>query len=138
MKIRLLSAAAMLCLASGLALAQQPPHGPPGRNIEDLAVLLDLNDGQKAAVDQVLQGEREEMFAARKAAKDSGTRPSFEEMHAKHAAMQKETLAKLRPILNDSQMKKFQILSEHPAGPPRGFGKRPGRQKPDDSSSSSQ
>src|SRR5262245_15220982 len=108
MKLRLISAAAVLCLASGLALAHPhgPPGGPPGRNIDDLAVLLDLNDGQKAAVDKVLQGQREEMIAARKAAKDSGTRPSFDEMHAKHEAMQKETLEKLKPILNDSQLKK--------------------------------
>ena len=53
-------------------------------------------------------------------AKVSGSKPSFEQMHALHAQLQQETIQKLTPVLSDTQLKKFEILMED-MGPRHGF-----------------
>jgi hypothetical protein len=86
--------------------------------MERLATLLDLNDGQKAQVQSVLEEEHAkgmQLFDQRKA---SGTRPTAEQMKAAHEQMKAETLQKLGTVLTASQLKKFEILEE----PERGFG----------------
>jgi hypothetical protein len=35
-------------------------------------------------------------------------------MRAHHEQMQKETVEKLRPILSDTQLKKFEVLTDRP------------------------
>ncbi len=123
---RIISLAALYMTAT-LALAQTAPAAPPpaGDRMERMALLLDLNDGQKVAVEKVLTEQRQEMIAQHKAARESGTRPSREEMKAKFAAEHAATIEKLRPILSDVQLKKFEALTDHPPGRPRGFGMRP-------------
>ena len=118
MKTRI-AVAAIVLLAAGSALAGSPAphHGPRGADIERLAVLLDLDEGQKVAVKDVLDTQRAERRAAMKQARESGTRPSREEMRAKREQAQKETVEKLRGILSDQQLKKFEVLTEKP---PRG------------------
>jgi hypothetical protein len=122
---RLISLAA-LCMTASLAFAQTTPPQPPreGDRMERLALLLDLDAGQKAAVETILTEQRQEMQAQRQAAKQSGTRPTREEMKAKFEAEHAATIEKLRPVLNDVQLKKFEALTDHPPGPPHGFGKR--------------
>lgn len=111
---------ALALLAAGTALAQ-PPGPPPGgpHNIDRLAILLDLDEGQKAAVQQVFDEQAKERAEAWQKAKDSQTRPSREEMKAQHKKMRQETLEKLRPILSDQQMTKFEALTDAPPPGPR-------------------
>ena len=113
MKTRVISIA-LLCLAAASALAQPPgpPPGGPARNIEKLTILLDLDEGQKVAVQKVLDEQREEFVELREGISTSDDHPTHEQMRAKHEQMQKETVEKLRPILSDTQLKKFEVLTE--------------------------
>jgi len=122
---------AALCLTATLAFGQDttPPAQPPGGpGIERLALLLDLDAGQQAAVQKVLAEQREQMKAERKQAHDSGTRPTREEMKAHFQAEHAAVVEKLRPILSDVQLKKFEALTDRPMGPPPGMrGNRPAK-----------
>jgi hypothetical protein len=129
MKHRVITAA-LLWLAAGIVLAD-PPAAPSGgagayqtdRQIDRLVTLLDLDAGQKVAVQNVLEEQHKQMAAQWQQSKASGTRPTHEQMHTQREQMHQETIEKLRPILSDTQLKKFEVLSEHPHGPPHG--KRP-------------
>lgn len=114
-KIRVISIA-LLCFAAGSVLAGPP--GPPGfgpaQNIERLTTLLDLDEGQKVAVQKVLEEQQAEMKALFESNKTSETRPTREEMRTQHEQMQKELQEKLQGILSDTQMKKFEALTERP------------------------
>jgi len=115
---------AALCLTATLAFAQDtaPAAPPAGQGIDRLALLLDLDAGQKVAVQKVLTEQREQMKAEHKQAKDSGqARPTREEMKARFQAEHAATIEKLRPILSDVQLKKFEALTDHPMGPPPGM-----------------
>ncbi len=120
MKTRI-TIAAIALLAAGSALAQ-PPGPPPGRGGPDLdrmALLLDLDEGQKAAVKQVFDEQRTQRKAEFDKAKDSQARPSREDMRAKREQMKNETVEKLRPILSDIQLTKFEaLMAEQPRMPP--------------------
>lgn len=120
MKTRVKSAiilsAATLWLAAGSALAEPPAADGGANRMDRLAILLDLDAGQKAAVQKVFDEQHASRAALRKEAKESGTRPSREDMRAKHDAMHKETVEKLRPILSDQQMTKFEALTEFRRG----------------------
>ena len=74
--------------------------------------MLDLDEGQKVAVKQVFDEQASERKALWDKAKESQTRPSRDEMRAQHEKMRSETIEKLRPILSDQQMTKFQALTE--------------------------
>lgn len=115
MKIRVISIA-LLCLAAASALAEPggPPSGGPARSIEKLTILLDLDAGQKVAVQKVLDEQREQMVELRQQANTSEEHPTHEQMRAHHEQMQKETVEKMRPILSDTQLKKFAVLTEGP------------------------
>ena len=126
MKVRLLAVAALWV---GVALAQAPdapPGGGPGpggrhqsaaERMDHLATLLDLTADQKSQVQAVLEEEHAQMKERRDQARESGTKPTFEEMKAAHEQAQKDTLAKLTPILSPDQLKKFQVLMAE-RGPP--------------------
>jgi Spy/CpxP family protein refolding chaperone len=122
---------AVLGLAAAAVSAQPPgppggPHGGPGFgarfDIDQLAVLLDLDAYQKGEVQRVLTEQRDAMRAERKQHQASGERPSFDEMRAQREQNQQALLGKLATVLSDSQMAKFKILMEPPRGPrgPRG------------------
>lgn len=118
-KIGMISTA-LLCLAAGSVFAG-PPGPPPGgaeRHIERLAILLDLDAGQKVAVQKVMEERREQIKALRQHARSSDkttdARPTREQRLAQHEQMRKETQEKLRGILSDTQMKKFEVLTERP------------------------
>ena len=112
-----LAAIALLAVGSAVAEPPGPHHGHRGPDIERLAVLLDLDEGQKVAVKQVLDEQFAQRAAAKQQARDSQTRPSREEWQAQREQAQKETLEKLRGILSDQQLTKFQALT---AAAPRG------------------
>ena len=118
-----LFAALVLC-AAGAAAAQAPnPHDAAAfeaQHMERLATLLDLNDGQKAQVQTVLEEEHAKAKQLFDQAKASGTRPTREQMKASHDQMKAETLQRLTTVLTASQLKKFQILEDDHHGP-RGF-----------------
>lgn len=131
MKLRVISTA-LIFLTAGIALAE-PPGPPPGPDMERLTILLDLDAGQKVAVQKVFDDQRQQMKALREKAKASGERPTREQMHAQREQMHKDTTEKMRGILSDVQMKKFEALTDHPMGP--GPGKRHDRFHKDKSSS---
>lgn len=129
MKTRLL-ATGLLLVMSGVALANRPPPGgpPPGFDINKLEVLLDLDAYQKQEVQKILDTQRDTMRAKREQARSSNTRPSFEEMQKEREAAQTATRAQLAKILSEQQLKKFDVLNEHP--PMRARGQRGGKQQP--------
>lgn len=127
MKTRI-TIAALALFAAGSALAQPPgpPHGGRGGpDMDRMAILLDLDEGQKAAVKQVFDEQRGQRKAEFDKARDGAKRPTREEMRAKHEQRKKETLEKLRPILSDVQLTKFEALMDQPRGmPPRDRGSK--------------
>jgi Spy/CpxP family protein refolding chaperone len=122
------SLALVLLCAMGVAMAQSPPPpagGPPGaaHRLERLATLLDLTDAQKAQVKTILESEHAKMRAQFQAAQASGTKPTFEQMHAAREQLKAETVQQLTPVLTATQLKKFEVLMEDdhgPGGGPRG------------------
>jgi hypothetical protein len=60
------------------------------------------------------------------AAKAAGTKPDFSQMKAQHEQLEQQTVQKLTPVLNSSQLAKFQVLQKmmmhhghmHHRGPP--------------------
>jgi len=102
-------------LFSGLVYADTPhQHHQP--DMDRIALLLDLDDQQKAEVQKVLEAQHEQMHAAMEQEHAAGQHPSREEMRARHEQLQKDTLDKLSSILNEQQLKKFAALTEHPPG----------------------
>ncbi len=87
--------------------------------MDRLATLLDLNDGQKAQVQTVLQEEHAKAMQAFQASKASGTRPDWQQMKAAHDQAKAETEQKLSTVLSPVQLKKFQLLEEQEHGPRR-------------------
>ncbi|HWK73860.1 MAG TPA: hypothetical protein VNQ81_06290 [Povalibacter sp.] len=119
MKLRIISLASLL-LATGVALAANAPAAPHGGKdrMDRLALLLDLSEGQKGDVQRVLNEQLQQRKEQFQQAKAAGTRPSREEMRTQHEQMRKETIEKLRPVLSEQQLAKFQALTDHRQGPP--------------------
>ncbi len=119
MKSRVALIAAAL-LASSVALAcplEGPPgHRGPGPDLDRMAVLLDLNDSQKAEVQRILSEERQKLKAAHDQVHAAGTTPSREEKQKFHAELKQDTTTKLQAVLSPEQMKKFDALTERPRG----------------------
>ena len=114
---------AALALTIGIALAQEPDrHGPPteAERVERLAVLLDLNEGQKVEVAKVLSAERQKMLEFRQQVQQSNQRPTPEQIRSQRQQIQADTIESLRPILTDQQLQKFEALGPMTMGhPPR-------------------
>ncbi len=119
---------ALALLCAGAALAQTPAPADAAahqaQRMNDLATLLDLNATQKTQVQAILQEEHASMKEAFEQAKASGTKPDFTQMKALHQQIQAETIQKLTPVLNSTQLAKFQIVMKnmhphfHHRGPP--------------------
>jgi len=126
---------AALGLAAAAASAQPPGPPPGGRfDLDDLAILLDLDAYQKGEVGRVLTEQREAMLAEREAQRaareqsDSATtdeRPPPDEQRARRDGNRDEVLGKLQNILTEQQMTKLKILMQPPQGG-RGPGPRGG------------
>jgi Spy/CpxP family protein refolding chaperone len=129
----------VLSLSSVLALAAEKGAGPgPNRAdyLDKVAILLDLNEGQKVQLQQVLDEQHQQMQvqmkSLREQAQTTGQRPDRTQMRAQHLQADKDLVDKLRPVLTDVQLKKFEALREltgpRPGGPhPRG--QRPERRE---------
>lgn len=115
MKLRVALIAAAL-LASAVALAG-PHEGHPGPDMDRMAVLLDLNDSQKADVQKILSEQHEKMKAAHDQAHASGAKPTSEERQKFHEEMKQDLTTKLQGVLTPEQMKKFDALMDHSRGP---------------------
>lgn len=111
----------MLLLVSALAAAepQRPPH-PPMMPIDDLAVLLDLDDSQKAEVQRVLDEQRAAREAKRQEIQATGERPTREEMQAYREEAREAVRMSLQNVLTPEQLEKFEVLMKN----------RPGRGRP--------
>jgi Spy/CpxP family protein refolding chaperone len=119
MKFRVaLIAAAML--ASAVALAQAHDGGPPGPDMDRMAVLLDLNDSQKAEVQKIFEEQHEKLKAAHDQQHSAGTRPTREERSKFHEEMKQDMTTRLQGVLSADQMKKFAALMDHPPHGRRG------------------
>ena len=119
MKLRVaLIAAAML--ASAVALAHDGPRGPGGPDMDRMAVLLDLNDSQKAQVQKIFDEQHEKLKAVHDQQRSAGTRPTREDREKFHQEMKQDMTTKLQAVLTPEQMKKFDVLMDHPR-PQRGW-----------------
>ncbi|HEY0767592.1 MAG TPA: hypothetical protein VGD47_06520 [Steroidobacteraceae bacterium] len=103
---------ALAVLWAGALFAQAPPPPEHTAHLERLATLLDLTDAQKTQVQAILQEEHAKARASIDQAKASGTTPDSAQMQALHQQIQQETIQRLTPVLSESQLKKFQVLSE--------------------------
>ena len=114
MKSRVALIAAAL-LASAVALAG-PHEGQRGPDMDRMAVLLDLNDSQKAEVQKVLSEQHDKVKAAHDQAHAAGTKPSREERQKFHEELKQDTVTKLQGVLSADQIKKFEVLMDRPRG----------------------
>lgn len=113
-KVRLTLVATALLAAGVASAADNPPPGPRGPDMNRMAILLDLNDSQKADVQKILEEQRAKMRANYQQNQASGTRPTREEMRKQHQEMRAETITKLQAVLTPEQIKKFEALTDHP------------------------
>ena len=120
----------LLC-ALGTVMAQSAPDRPPGPpnpavRLERLATLLDLTEAQKAQVKTVLDGVHGKIQAQAEATRAAGTKPSMEQIRAMREQRKAEAVKQLAPVLNATQLKKFEVLmdeeSDHGPGGPHGSG----------------
>src|SRR5262245_39037335 len=124
----------VLGLAAGAANAQPPGPPPGGRfDLDNLAILLDLDPYQKGEVGRVLEEQREAMLAEREAQRaareqsESATPsqpPPRDELRARLEQNRDQVFGKLQNILTEQQMTKLKILMQPPQGGrgPRGGG----------------
>jgi protein CpxP len=103
-----LIAAAML--VSALALAHGGPRGP---DMDRMAILLDLNDSQKAEVQKILDEQHDKLKAVHEQQRAAGTRPTREERAKFHDEMKQDLTTRLQAVLSAEQMKKFEALRDH-------------------------
>jgi Spy/CpxP family protein refolding chaperone len=123
----------VLSLTAAVSLAgEKGAAAGPNRAdyLDKVTILLDLNAGQKVQLQQILDEQheqrRKQMQALREQAQSSQQRPDREQMRAQRVQAEKELTDKLRPVLTDVQLKKFEVLREltgpgrHGPRPPRG------------------
>ena len=125
----------VLGLAAGAANAQPPGPPPGGRfDLDNLAILLDLDAYQKGEVGRVLDEQRQAMLAEREAQRaareqSQGTTPSQppprDDFRARQEENRDQVFTKLQNILSEQQMTKLKILMAPPQG---GRGPRGGAQ----------
>ncbi len=133
----------ILSLAAAVASSAEKQAGPgPNRAdyLDKVSILLDLDAGQKVQLQQVLEEQHEQMKALREQARSNAQnadkdgsqtsgqkrqRPDFEQLRAQRLQAEKELVEKLRPVLSDVQLKKFEVLRELTG--PRRHGPRPPR-----------
>lgn len=116
---------ALTCFIGASALAEPPARPAPGAHMDRLALLLDMNDYQKTEVARIFKEQHEQMRANREQTRESGVRPSREDMRAAHQQAQENLNARLSSVLDATQLQKLAALKEM-QGPRGGPGKRPG------------
>jgi hypothetical protein len=101
------------------SLAEALPDGrmralAAARNFDQLALLLDLDAGQKAQVEAILENERARMDEFAQEAEASGESSNVQKRQAKLTQAQSEAREQLSAVLTDSQLKKFDALERFP------------------------
>ena len=124
----------VLGLAAGAANAQPPGPPPGGRfDLDDLAILLDLDPYQTGEVGRVLEEQRQAMLAEREAQRAAREQsqsatpsqpPPRDELRARQEENRDQVFTKLQNVLSEQQMRKLKILLQPPQGGrgPRGGG----------------
>lgn len=102
----------LAALCASAALAQAPASNTRASRMDNLAVVLDLTETQKAQVQTILQGEHTQMKQLWEQVKASGTQPDFQSMRAARQQISQDALSKLSGVLNPTQLKKFQALQQ--------------------------
>jgi Spy/CpxP family protein refolding chaperone len=113
---------ALALMCAGATFAQTPPSpanaaAHQAQMMSNLTTLLDLTPAQQPQVQSILQEQHTQMQAMHaqmkqqfEQAKASGTKPDFTQIKAMHQQLEQETIQKLSPVLNSSQLAKFQVL----------------------------
>jgi len=102
-----------LCLGAAAALAQAPPAGAapdPQARMTQLAKDLSLTDAQKPRFEQILDEERTNLGASMKQEREQNI--DVQTAHQNHQKIEDAAMAKLKPVLNDEQFKKYQGIVE--------------------------
>ena len=103
----------VLILAMGTAGADGMRHkGPQGPDMDNLAILLDLDDHQKQEVERIMTEHRAAAEARREAHRASGERPDRETMEAQREAMRAGLQSELATVLSPAQLEKLDALRE--------------------------
>lgn len=116
----------LAALAAGSLAFAEPPAGPPhgmhvgGPPIERLSQDLGLDANQATQVKAIFEQQHAKMEAERAQFESSGTRPSREDMQARHEQANAELRAQLANVLTAEQLAKFDALPkrQRPGGPP--------------------
>jgi hypothetical protein len=100
-----------LTLIAGTALADGPRQGGPrGPDLDQLAIVLELDDYQKEEFGRIMTEHREAARARREAHRASGERPDRETMAAVREQMQANLHAELATVLSGEQLEKLDAL----------------------------
>jgi hypothetical protein len=102
-----------LYLGAAVALAQAPPTGAapdPQARMAQLAKDLALTDAQKPPFAQILEEERTNLGASMKQEREQNI--DVQTAHLNHQKIEDAAMAKLKPVLNDAQFKKYQGIVE--------------------------
>ncbi len=107
---------ALAALWAGAVFAQTPDATATSRgaqHMNNLAILLDLTPAQKTQVQTILQEEHAQIrqaFQDVKASTAAGARPNWQQMRTLHQQISQETITRLTPVLNATQLQKFKII----------------------------
>jgi Spy/CpxP family protein refolding chaperone len=111
--IALIGALCAITITASVALAQAPPAGgppDPQARMAQLAKDLSLTDAQKPQFQTILDEEHANLMAAFKTEKEQNVDPQA--AHANHQKIEDAAMAKLKPVLNEDQFKKYQGIVE--------------------------
>jgi Spy/CpxP family protein refolding chaperone len=109
----IISALCALCVGATAVLAQAPPAGAapdPQARMAQLAKDLSLTDAQKPKFEQILDEERANLGASMKQEREQNI--DVQTAHQNHQKIEDASMAKLKPVLNDEQFKKYQGIVE--------------------------
>ena len=132
----LLALAATATLAVSMTALADTPDGPPpggpprGPPMERIAKDLNLDANQQVEVKRILEAQHAKMESERQQFEASGTRPSREEMQAKHQQMDAELHQQLSTVLTAEQLTKFDEMRKHQHRPGPPPGERPDGDSP--------
>jgi Spy/CpxP family protein refolding chaperone len=100
-------------LGATAVLAQAPAVGAapdPHARMAQLAKELSLSDAQKPKFEQILDEERTNLGASMKQEREQNT--DVQIAHQNHQKIEDAAMAKLKPVLSEAQLKKYQGIVE--------------------------
>ncbi|HEY4338572.1 MAG TPA: hypothetical protein VGM97_01355 [Steroidobacteraceae bacterium] len=109
----MIGALCAFCLGATTVLAQAPAAGAapdPHARMAQLATQLSLTDAQKPKFEQILDEERTNLGASMKQEREQNT--DVQIAHQNHQKIEDAAMAKLKPVLSETQFKKYQGIVE--------------------------